>query len=452
MILKASQRGGAKALGQHLLKAENEQVEVHEIRGFVSDNLMGAMKEAQAVAKGTRCKQFLFSVSLNPPETESIGVEAFEAAIEKIEEANGLSGQPRMIVFHEKEGRRHAHAVWSRIDAETMTARQLSHFKLKLREVSKGLYLEHGWQMPRGLMDSKERDPRNFTLAEWQQAKRVGKDPRQLKTAIQECWTISDNRDAFAKALESRGLYLAKGDRRAHVVVTYEGEVLSLARTIGKRTKDVTAKLGKADDLRGVDDTRAHIGSVIAPKLKELIAVADKAKAREMSPLNERRIAMREQHAAERQRMDEGQNVRAQMEAKTRAERLRPGIMGLWDRMSGERGRTNKRNEAEAFECFRRDRQQRNELVADQLKERRILQREIVAVRARHAGRVSELHRDLTWQNETRQRGETLRERFTDAAISTRGNSDRITPSRQNNGSNQRGNGRGQVRGPSFER
>ncbi|MEO1276221.1 MAG: relaxase, partial [Pseudomonadota bacterium] len=61
MILKAAQRGGAKQLGQHLLRFdENDHVELHEIRGFVSDTVIGAFKEAQAVAKGTRCKQFLF--------------------------------------------------------------------------------------------------------------------------------------------------------------------------------------------------------------------------------------------------------------------------------------------------------------------------------------------------------------------------------------------------------
>lgn len=95
MILKASQRGGAKALGLHLLKAENEHVEIHEIRGFVSDDLLGAMKEAQGVAKGTRCKQFLFSVSLNPPAGEDVGIDVFERPIDQIEERNGLSGHLR---------------------------------------------------------------------------------------------------------------------------------------------------------------------------------------------------------------------------------------------------------------------------------------------------------------------------------------------------------------------
>lgn len=421
MILKASQRGAASQLGAHLLKAENEQVEVHEIRGFVSDDVIGAMKEAQAVAAGTRCKQFLFSVSLNPPESEFVPVEAFETALDRIEEKNGLGGQPRMVVFHEKEGRRHCHTVWSRINADTMTARPLPFFKMKLREISKELYLEHGWKMPRGLMDSKERDPRNFDLAEWQQAKRMGRDPKHLKATIQECWAVSDSPAAFAKVLEQRGLFLAKGDRRAHVAVTYEGEVLSIARMAGVKSKDVAAKLGKPDNLRSVADTKGHIASVIAPKLKELIAVADRARSKAFAPINERRIAMKTHHATERQRLNDGQKVRAASESKQRADRLRHGVMGLWDRVTGKHGRVSKENDAEAFAAFKRDRSERNELVADQLRERRALQREIVAVRHRHTARVTELHRDLAQQSPDNDRGrDNLRDAFSNARDSSR--------------------------------
>ena len=39
MILNGNQRGGAKDLALHLMKAENERVEIHELRGFMSDNL-----------------------------------------------------------------------------------------------------------------------------------------------------------------------------------------------------------------------------------------------------------------------------------------------------------------------------------------------------------------------------------------------------------------------------
>lgn len=91
----------------------------------------------------------------------------FEKAIEEIEKRLGLTGQPRVIVFHEKEGRRHAHSVWSRIKPGQMKAINLSHTHLKLRDISRQLYFEHGWRMPRGLANSEVRNPLNFTRAEW---------------------------------------------------------------------------------------------------------------------------------------------------------------------------------------------------------------------------------------------------------------------------------------------
>jgi hypothetical protein len=219
MILKASQRGGAIQLALHLLKSEeNEHVHVHEMRGFVSDDLVGAFKEIQAVSRGTKCKQPLFSVSLNPPEQEKVSLEVFEQTLVQIEERNGLTGQPRAVVFHEKEGRRHAHAVWSRIDTDKMKAINLPHFKLKLRDLSREIYQEKNWKMPRGLMNSIERDPRNFTLEQWQQSKRAGWNARNLKEALQDCYATSDSKASFEQALRARGLMLARGDRRSQTI------------------------------------------------------------------------------------------------------------------------------------------------------------------------------------------------------------------------------------------
>ena len=61
MILVGNQRGGGKNLASHLLKEENERVEVHEVRGFMASDLHGAFNEAYAVSRGTRCQQYLFS-------------------------------------------------------------------------------------------------------------------------------------------------------------------------------------------------------------------------------------------------------------------------------------------------------------------------------------------------------------------------------------------------------
>ena len=101
MILNGNQRGGAKNLALHLLKDENERVEIHELRGFISRNLIGALNEMYAVSRGTRCRQFMYSLSLNPPKHEVASIDDFEVAIERAEKRLNLEGQPRAIVFHE---------------------------------------------------------------------------------------------------------------------------------------------------------------------------------------------------------------------------------------------------------------------------------------------------------------------------------------------------------------
>lgn len=111
MILKASQRGGGRELAAHLMKDENEHIEVYGMRGFIADDLKGAFDEAHAISKATKCKQYLFSLSLNPPAHEKVATQAFVDAADEVENRLGLSGQPRAIVFHEKNGRRHA--MWS---------------------------------------------------------------------------------------------------------------------------------------------------------------------------------------------------------------------------------------------------------------------------------------------------------------------------------------------------
>lgn len=60
MILKAKERGDAPQLARYLLSIrDNEHVELHEVRGFISDDLPGAFREADAIAKGIRQAQSL---------------------------------------------------------------------------------------------------------------------------------------------------------------------------------------------------------------------------------------------------------------------------------------------------------------------------------------------------------------------------------------------------------
>lgn len=395
MILDGNQRGGARDLALHLVKPENEHIEVHEIRGFVADTIMGALREAEAVSRGTRCKQFLYSLSLSPPETESVPVDAFEDAIERIEAKLKLAGHPRIVVFHEKEGRRHAHCVWSRIDTDSMTAVRMSHDRRKLGDVSRQLYMDYGWKMPEGLIDPALRNPLNFGRKEWFQAKRAGKDPRDIKNAMLQCWAASDSGKALLHALEARGYYLAHGDRRDVVAVDIGGNVYSVARWIGRRSKEVVARIGDAGALPSVAAVQEHVAGLVRDKLQGFITSAREEFARVAEPLEAKRLAMVERHRAARHDLHAAQEKRGIAEARERAERFRRGILGLWDRVTGQHGKLEKRNEEDAEACARCDVDEKHTLIDRQREGRQRLQREIKEERRLHARELARLHREI---------------------------------------------------------
>ncbi|MEM1195662.1 MAG: relaxase/mobilization nuclease domain-containing protein [Pseudomonadota bacterium] len=355
------------------MKEENDHVTVHELRGFVSRDLDDAFQEAYAVSRATKCKQFLFSLSLNPPADAQVSTEEFERAIEQSETRLGLEGQPRAIVFHEKEGRRHAHAVWSRIDAETMTARQMSFHKMKLQEVSRELYREHGWRMPEGLADRSKSDPRSYSLAEWQLAKRVGKDAGEIKEALQDAWAISDNRASFEHALKERGYWLAKGDRRGFVALDRHGEVYSIPRQTKIKTRAVRERLGDEDQLPSLEHAKEVMGREMSAMLSRLRDEQSEQAAALKAEHNARKQEMVDQQRRERAQQDRLRQESEQRKQAERQARFRKGLAGLWDRLRGEHKRLTEQNRLEMLASQKRDRETRDALVFKQLSERRAL-------------------------------------------------------------------------------
>lgn len=396
MILKGSQRAGGSQLAAHLLnERDNDHVRVGDVRGFASDDLHGAFKEAQAIASGTRCKQYLFSLSINPPRDADISEADFERAADAAERALGLEGQPRAIVYHEKEGRRHAHVVWSRIDAQAMRAINLAHFKNKLTSLSRDLYLDHGWPLPDGLRPHTAGNPLRFSLEEWQQAKGQGVDPREIKQLFKDAWNRSDSQRAFANALAEYGYFLARGDRRGFVAVDTQGEIYAVARWTNVKAKDVTAKLGDASDLPAVGVVAAELRSRITDQFKTFIREAKARQAAERAPLDQRREELRNVHRAERERLAAKQGQRWHDESEARAAKLRTGFAGLWDTLTGKAKTLRDQNEREAINGLRRDQRQRDALIHDQMRDRRALQSTIDQLRAKQANDRRTLARDV---------------------------------------------------------
>lgn len=403
MILKGNQRAGGRQMAMHLLNSDqNEHVTVHEVSGFMASDVMGALNEAYALSKGTKCKQFMYSLSLNPPQTERVPASVFENTLERVEKKLGLEGQPRVVVFHEKEGRRHAHCVWSRIDTENMKAINISHPKLKLNDIAKSLYLEHGWKMPDGFRDKSKKNPFNYSRAEWQQALRIKRRPADIKREFQECWAVSDNKAGFKAALQEHGYYLAQG-MRGFVAVDVHGEVYSLSRQTGQKKKALEARLGKAEELPLVDDVKNDLSGKLDKLFNKFSDELKIQHEKDSAPLKKAKAEMTERHRKDRAHLDKTQKKRWHAEELKRSARVRYGFKGLWDKLTGSYQRTRKKNERETWHAYQRDRKQQEELIKKQLTERQSLQTQINQLREKQEQERKTLLRDLSHASEIEQ-------------------------------------------------
>lgn len=383
MILKGSQRGNAKELADHLMNTkDNDRVRIHRIDGFVGESVHDAFAEIDAISRGTRCKQPLFSVSLNPPKGQSASIANFEKAVEQVAERNNLTGQPHVMVFHEKDGRLHAHAVWSRIDANSMTAINLPFYKNRLCELSKELYLEHGWDLPDGHKDKALRNPLNFTLAQWQQAKRLNEAPKRIKLTLRECWAISDSRSAFESALDQHGFALAKGDRRGFVVVDWRGEVFSLSKWSGVKAKELKARLGEPKGLPNVENVQARLDHALKARVDNFLQQIHQRYQSQIKPLLSRKQDMNARHNQELEEITtEHKSLETQIITMQKT-RFRKGMRGIWDRVTGKRRNIVKDNETERYEIFKKQQAEKEALIFRQIEQRRLLQERFDTLKA----------------------------------------------------------------------
>lgn len=378
MILKGNQRGHARNLAQHLLNvAENDHVEVYQLRDVAADDLQSAFLEIEATGYATprgTAKSF-YSLSVNPPADETADIADFERAIDMAEDRLGLHDQPRAIVFHEKYGRRHAHVVWSRIDTkdDMPVSIRISHDRQKLMELSHELFVRQGWDVPAGIARYDNASPQDIRHGEWMQFKRTGIHPDEHRGLVREAYDLSDTVDAFAHALEERGYILAQGNR-GFVVLDGAGEVHSVMRLTKERKKAVEDKLGPSDQVQSVDDAQksldARRSAVIDQEWDRLQAERDHA----LEPYKRALDGLRAEQRAERIVQRQHHNQREEEEGLIRAQRLRSGLLGVWDRITFQHNKTVRRNAQEAEAAYKRDRSERQALIERQLQDRRALQ------------------------------------------------------------------------------
>lgn len=287
MIPKASQRGSGQDLATHLLNGfDNEQIEIVDLRGAVADDLHGAFAEWQLQAEAlSRCRNYLYSLSINPdPRYGPLTRAQYGDYIDRVEATLGLSGQPRAVVFHVKNGREHCHVVWSRVDLDRERAIHQSFDRHKLMMVTRQFAQDHSLVLPDGMELGADRTSRPKSLYDrWQeQTTGLSKEDRILE--ITHAWRSSDSPRAFVNALGDLGYVLASGNR-PYVVVDVYGGVHALPRMIDDRTirqRDIVAFLEHdypSDSLPSVEEAREQIAE--HRKAVEAFALAQEKVERE---------------------------------------------------------------------------------------------------------------------------------------------------------------------------
>ena len=337
MILKGSERGGAKNLAVHLLNdKDNDHIEIHKISGFMANDVEGALAEIYATSRATQCSNFMFSLSLSPPKGEIVSVEDFDNAVKQAAAKLGLSNQPHVVLFHEKYGRRHCHAVFSRIDCDLMKGINLSYYKKLLYELSHELFLTHGWEVPTGYKNHKLSNKLNYGLDEYQTAKRAKRDPQQLKSILIDCWEQSDSKNSFEAAIKEHGFYLCKGSRRGLVLVDVQGNVYSLSRWINTKSKHLKVRLGEPDLLPTVETVLDKIRKNLGKHALDSLAKINLDYAEKLKSLNHQVKRLVESQREERLELNFQHIQQKQAFAKERRKTEKP-LKSLWNWVNGNR-------------------------------------------------------------------------------------------------------------------
>jgi Relaxase/Mobilisation nuclease domain len=272
VIIKGKARGNGRQLGQYLITpGENERVEVVEVRGAAAPDVPGAVLEMDAVSACARTAKPLYHATINTRANERMTAEQRMYAVDRLERELGFTGQPRVVVIHEKKDRNgdlreHCHIVWSRIDLEHQRAIRIDHNYRKHELVARELERELGFTRTQGAhieRDGQTRPGRTASQWELQQSERTGLSIGQVTKTVTDVWRRTDNGASFAIALDQEGYVLARGDRRQFVVIDPMGGTHSLARRVeGAKVADVRARMSDLDP--------AHLPSVKQGKAIQL--------------------------------------------------------------------------------------------------------------------------------------------------------------------------------------
>jgi len=282
MIIKGQSISSWKRHATHLLKenkaktspcsAWNDIVELvccHNT--FTGNSVQSALREMSAVAVGSKCTRWLYTASISPSRAggRELSNEEAEYSAQKLLDSLGFQDEHQWFaVRHVKAGRAHFHICANRVHPQTLHAVHLGWNYIRHEEVARHLEVHFQLRPIKGAFtrrkrktDEKYADQRPVayqSTAEAQQAQRTGISVDTVIADLSAAWEDSRNGREFDLELLQRGYVLARGGRRALVVVDKMGGVHSPTRRLGIKTAEFQRRMVDLDisDLPNLDALR----------------------------------------------------------------------------------------------------------------------------------------------------------------------------------------------------
>lgn len=256
MIAGATRGTGGDALPRHLLKkADGQEVIVMPARGLAADDLKGQIRELVASAAHGRTSRPVHHVHIDPPSDCADPDPVIETFMRHYEREFGLENAQRAGVFHTKNGRKHAHVVWSLVRDDGSVA-SLAHDHARREKVSRITEYEHGLAFVKGKHNRSaakalraegredvaaameaagllagRRPVAHSTPRQRAQAERTAVPIDEIRNQAYAAWQASDDAKSFAVMLHAFGSAVATGERGL-VLVDRSGSMHSLNRTL----------------------------------------------------------------------------------------------------------------------------------------------------------------------------------------------------------------------------
>lgn len=266
MIVRGKSRGWGGQLGNYLeAQGENESITPLEVRGTAAQDVRRAVREMSLRTELTkRGKLGLYHAQIAPAYGEDgFTAEQWKEAADQLEKALGLTGQPRVIVLHEKKGKVHAHLVWQR------------------EKEGKLIKMSHSYRAHDRVRAALERQHRHERT----------RQPHDHKAELTRLWESTRDAAQFKREAEAAGYRLARGDRRPFHVVTPDGEKLDLVRQLqGIRTAQARERL---DVIAPTLPHESEVQGSPKPTRREQYAEGRKRRAEKEKPERRQRRQVR---------------------------------------------------------------------------------------------------------------------------------------------------------------